>query len=97
MFERAVEKYLIKRVKDKGGTTRKVTYQGRAGAPDRWCFFPNGFLLIVECKKPDGVLEKDQEYEIKTLKRLGQEVAVVWSKAQVDELFDSFFLAELYY
>lgn len=84
--ESHVEDYLRKRVQELGGRYRKVTYQGRRGAPDQWCFFPDGLLLIVECKSDAGELEPIQKHEIRTLRAMGQKVFVAYSRPEVDEI-----------
>jgi hypothetical protein len=83
--ENKVEAYLQKRVTELGGFTRKVTYQGRAGAPDQWCFFPGGRLLIVECKAEDGTLDALQAQEIHQLKRYEFEANVAYTKEDVEK------------
>ena len=87
MKEDVIESHLIKKVAEAGGFTRKVTYQGRRGAPDRHCYLPGGRLLIVECKRPKGgELSKLQKVEISKLSRLGFEVHVVSTKEQIDAI-----------
>jgi hypothetical protein len=83
--ENRVEAYLQKRVTELGGFTRKVTYQGRAGAPDQWCFFPGGRLLIVECKAEDGTLDALQAQEIRQLIRYGFTAKVAYAKEDVEK------------
>lgn len=90
--ESSIENYLRKRVKELGGFHRKVTYQGRKGAPDDWCFFPGGRLLIVECKRPrKNKLDPLQEVEVAILQRAGFNASWVNSKEQVDALLAEFF------
>lgn len=50
MRESTIERYLVRRVKALGGEVRKVTWQGRRGAPDRLVMLPP--LLVREVKKP---------------------------------------------
>lgn len=88
--ENIVESYLQSEVKRLGGFTRKVTYQGRAGAPDQWNFFSDARLLIVECKAEDGVVDALQQNEINTLRRSNFQVHIVYTKQQVDELLERF-------
>jgi hypothetical protein len=88
--ENKVEAYLQKRVAELGGFTRKVTYQGRAGAPDQWCFFPSGRLLIVECKAEDGKLDALQVQEIRQLQRYAFNAKVAYTKEEVDEYLRSY-------
>lgn len=82
--ESYVESYIIERVKAMGGTTRKVTYQGRSGSPDRWCFLPGGRLIIIEAKSKVGRLSAIQKSEIEDLKALGFSVFVVHTREEVD-------------
>lgn len=85
--EKDVEKYLRERVKELGGFYRKVVYQGRQGAPDDWCFFPGGKLVIVECKGPGGRLTRQQAAEIEQLGKAGYHVHVVFSRVDVEKVF----------
>jgi hypothetical protein len=82
--------HLRKRVAELGGFTRKVTYQGRDGAPDEWCFFPGGKLVIVECKAKGGKLAPIQRDEITRLLSYQFSAWVAWSKEDVDEIFKDF-------
>lgn len=83
--EANIENYLRTQVKNAGGMHRKVVYQGRGGSPDDWCFFPGARLLIVECKAPGEKLQPHQAKEVKELRRMGFNVWVVDSYAEVDE------------
>lgn len=83
--EAIVETYLIKRVEELGGITRKLQYIGRNGAPDRMLLFPGGKLLFVECKRRGGKAEKHQARELEKLTQLGQTVALLDSKEGVDD------------
>lgn len=95
--ESSVESYLVAQVKAHGGDTRKVTYQGRKGAPDRWCFFPGGRLLIVECKRPNkNKLDPLQEIEVNWLQGMGFRATWLNTKEQVDEVLKAFFQATGY-
>lgn len=91
MKESAIETYLINRVAALGGFTRKVTYQGRTGAPDRWCFFPNGLLLIIELKRLQEYPSPLQNQEITDLRSMGQFVYWTNSKLGVDDILEKFF------
>ena len=88
--ENTVEAYLQSEVKRLGGFTRKVVYQGRAGAPDQWCFFPKGRLLIVECKAADGVVSPIQRAEINTLRTSGFVARVAYTKDEIDFYLQDF-------
>lgn len=86
--EAAIEHYLVKRVGECKGFTRKVVYQGRTGSPDRWCFFPHGVLVLVECKAPNGRLEANQIAEITALRAQGFVVYIVSNAAEIDAMLE---------
>lgn len=82
MRESEVEAYLVKRVKELGGETRKVKWIGRRGAPDRFVMLYGGFF--VETKPPGGQPRPEQEKEIEALRKSGVGVFVVDSYESVD-------------
>jgi len=84
--EKDIEKYLRDRVKALGGIYRKVVYQGRKGAPDDWCFFTGGQLVIVECKGRGGRVDKHQAVEHEELGKMGFKVHVVYSRADIEQM-----------
>jgi hypothetical protein len=92
MKESLIEKHTIKRVKELGGFTRKVVYQGRKGSPDRWCFFPGGLLVIVELKATGESPDSQQAQEIADLREMGMNVHWTDSKQGVDEILRCYFL-----
>lgn len=85
--EKDIEKHLRARVKQLGGIYRKVVYQGRKGAPDDWCFFPGGKLVIVECKGHDGRVDKHQAIEHEELAAKGFKVWVVYTRIEIEQMF----------
>lgn len=48
MRERDIERHLVRRVKELGGDCRKVTWQGRRGAPDRLVMLPGVNLALSD-------------------------------------------------
>jgi hypothetical protein len=86
MKESVLEAYCIQQANMRYGTTRKVVFQGRTGAPDRWIFLPGGKLIIMELKQPGKKPRPDQQAEINILIELGFSVHVVTSKGQIDEI-----------
>lgn len=88
--EAIVEDYLRKRIKELGGFSRKAVYQGRKGAPDQWCFFPGGRLLLVECKAKGEVPEPLQEVEMAALRKLGFWATWTDSREGVDRILEEF-------
>ena len=98
MKESSVEDYLVKRVKELGGEVRKVTWQGRKGAPDRLVMLPprdreENPTIWVELKAeglaalfPHTPHERQQAREHKRMRGMGQHVVVIDSYAGVDEV-----------
>ena len=87
--ERLVESYLVERIRAHGGETRKLTWVGRSGAPDRIALFPNGVVWFIECKAKAGKLSAQQKAEQEMLNRLGFLAVAVYSREEVDALFAS--------
>lgn len=91
MKERDIERALIRRVKEVGGEVRKVTWQGRRGAPDRLVLLPKQKrkarpLVFVELKAPNGKVSRLQALEHEILARFGVRVVVINSIEQIDEV-----------
>lgn len=87
MREREVESYLGDAVEKIGGKCIKFVPDLMPGMPDRIIVLPGGVLVWCELKKPKGgKLSSLQKLRHKWLRRMGQEVHVVWTKEQADEL-----------
>lgn len=84
--ESVIEKYLVAKVADFGGFTRKLTWIGRNGAPDRLVLLPGGWLAFVELKAPGKHPEPHQARELARLEFMGQRVRVIDSLLAVDML-----------
>lgn len=89
MRESEVEKHLVKRVKERGGTPYKFTSPQRRGVPDRLCAMPGGVIVFVEVKAPGELPRDDQAREHQRLRDLGMRVLVLDSKLEVDRWFSS--------
>lgn len=89
--EADIAKYLLKKTREHLGIARKVSYEGRNGAPDWWLFFPQGLLVIVETKRPAGSLRAVQSQELQALEGMGQNTEVAYTYADVDSIFDRYF------
>lgn len=88
MRESTVEGYLVDRVKATGGFVRKQIWLGCNGAPDRFCWWPNGRHAWIELKRPGKAatgLEPHQLREINKMLRSGLDVRVIDTKKGVDE------------
>lgn len=100
--EAELEKYLLRRVKELGGDTRKVRWIGRNGAPDRLVLLPEGYAqrgsdytgyrpapataFFVELKAPGKQPTAAQRYEHGQLQSYGLRVAVVDSIDEIERI-----------
>lgn len=84
MLESAVEKPSVAYAKKLGVKVKKKVFGEQL---DRWFFFPNGYLFIVEFKAPKKQLTGLQELEIEELQQLGYDVEV---HDNVDEFKEAF-------
>lgn len=75
--------YLQKRVRSMGGDTRKVSYEGRVGAPDRLVLLP-GRHFFIEMKAPGEKPRPHQLVEHERLKEAGFRVYVCDSPESID-------------
>jgi len=86
--EAIVEVYLKNKVESIGGICYKFSSPSRRNVPDRLCAFRLGVTAFVECKAEKGVLSRGQVKEFDRLANLGHIIAVVHTKAEVDEFID---------
>ncbi len=82
-MERDIEVYLVKRVKALGGHAYKFVSPSNRGVADRLVVLP-GVVWFVEVKAEGGRLSPLQTLFIEQMKRLDQNVIVVWNKEDVD-------------
>lgn len=66
-----------------GGTTRKLSYEGRAGAPDRLVLL-DGVHFAVELKRPGATPPEHQLREHERLRAAGLHVYVCDSEASLE-------------
>ena len=85
MRERQIERYLIRKVKEKGGEVRKLKYIGRRGAVDRLVLLPGRFFMI-ELKRPGLTAEAHQAREHARLRASGIVTYVLDSFESIDEV-----------
>jgi hypothetical protein len=87
--ESDVESYFCCQVTQLGGITRKLKWQGRNGAPDRFVSFPWTGPVLVELKRPGKKPQPHQGREAVELEKYGTEVWCCATHAQVDQfIFD---------
>ena len=87
--EKAIEAYLVRKVKDLGGVCLKYSNPGVVGYPDRVVLLQDGFTVWVELKSKGKQPNKVQQLRIDQLRQMGHNVAVVDSKDQVDTLLQA--------
>lgn len=86
MRERTIERALVRMVKARGGEVRKVTWQGRKGAPDRLVMLP-GVSIWVELKAPGKQPTRQQLREHARMRDMGQCVLVIDNLEVVKAVF----------
>lgn len=77
MLERDIEKALVKRVKELGGTAEKFTSPGRRSVPDRLVTLPGGRIIFVELKAPGKKPTENQLRDHNRRRELGCDVRVI--------------------
>ena len=87
--EKAIEAYLVRKVKDLGGVCLKYSNPGVVGYPDRVVLLPGGFVVWVELKSKGRKPNRVQQLRIGQLRAMGHNVAVVDGKEQVDVLLQA--------
>jgi len=86
--EESNEEYLLRRVKETGGETRKVKWLGRRGAPDRlvgWKALGRYSFVELKEKSQSWGLQDHQRREIEWLKAIGLRVAILSSRTEIDQ------------
>ena len=82
--EKAIEAYLVKRVKELGGKCLKYANPSETGYPDRLVILPYRLAFWVELKSYAKKPRPIQTKRINELRKLGQTVHVVSSREAVD-------------
>lgn len=75
--ERDIEKWLRQKIEQMGGIAMKFTSPGNDGVPDRIAILPGGQVWFIELKASGEEPRKIQEWQIKRLRNLGCNVAVI--------------------
>ena len=87
MKESEIEKILVREVKRLGGIAYKWVSPGNDGVPDRIVIFPDQNPIFVELKTDRGRLTALQGVQIGRLKKLGQNVTVVYGMDGLSQFF----------
>ena len=86
--EKAIEKYLVKEAERRGMLCLKYSNQNMTGFPDRILLCKESRVIWVEVKSVNGRLNPIQKIRMDQLTEMGHLVKVVWSRKDVDELFN---------
>lgn len=86
--EQAVEKYLCKRIKEHDGYCVKLVPASLVGVPDRLVILQDGRNIYVELKTEEGKLSQIQIAVHMRLRKMHQQVYVLWSFEDVDWFID---------
>jgi hypothetical protein len=90
--EGRVQKYTKERFEALGGLVRKLSYEGRSGAPDLLVILPGGIIWFVEVKKDENTKpDPHQLREHARMRKRGANVFVVGSIKQVDTLIADYY------
>lgn len=90
--EGKIQKYAKERFEAIGGLVRKLSYEGRAGAPDLLVILPGGIVWFVEIKKDESTKpDPHQLREHERMRKRGANVFVVGSFKQVDDLIANYY------
>lgn len=90
--EGRIQKYAKDRFEALGGLVRKLSYEGRSGAPDLLVLLPGGIILFVEVKKDENTKpDPHQLREHERMRKRGANVFVVGSFKQVDDLIANYY------
>ena len=90
--EGKIQKYAKDRFGAIGGLVRKLSYEGRSGAPDLLVILPDGIVWFVEVKKDENTKpDPHQLREHERMRKRGANVFVVGSFKQVDDLIASYY------
>ena len=93
--EKAIEQYLVRKVKELGGVCLKYSNAGMVGYPDRVCLLPGRWAFWVELKSKGGRLSEVQKARQWQIRRLGHPVYVCRSRADVDGVLELYREEEL--
>lgn len=86
LSEKALEAYLVKRVKMLGGVALKYSNPTCTGFPDRLLLLPGGRTAWCELKSRGKKPRAVQQARIQQLRELGQAVYVVSSRDEIEKM-----------
>ena len=90
MREAEIEKILVTGVKKLGGRAYKWVSPGNDGVPDRIVVLPEQPAVFVELKTETGRLTYLQRVQIDRLKKMGQDVRVLYGEKMVRTFLEEY-------
>lgn len=84
--EKALERYLVERVKSLGGVCLKYSNPGMVGYPDRICLLPGGRVLWVELKSKGEKPTAIQLIRHSQMSAIGHSVHVCDSRESIEQM-----------
>lgn len=90
MKESEIEKILVQNVRNVGGRAYKFVSPGNDGVPDRLVLLPYGRIVFTELKTETGELSDLQRMQLKRIRALGQETAVIRGIDGVSQFFHDY-------
>jgi Holliday junction resolvase len=85
MLEKDIERYLVRRITERGGKAYKWVSPGHVGVADRIVMLPGGVVWVVELKTVKGRLSPLQKVFAADMARMGINYIVIRSKGEVDQ------------
>jgi hypothetical protein len=85
--ESSIEKRLVQQVRPLGYEALKFISPGTDGVPDR-IVVGHGRVIFVELKTETGRLSAIQKVQIRRLRKLGQDVRVLYGMSEVADFLD---------
>lgn len=92
MKESQIEKYLVRKVREKGGLCYKFTSPGNPGVPDRIVITPDGRTIYVELKTDIGRLANIQKWQRSEMEKRRVDVRVLYGMNAVKEFLKEVFV-----
>lgn len=87
--EKALERYLVQRIKSLGGVCLKYSNPGMVGYPDRICLLPGGRTVWIELKSKGEKPTTLQRLRHGQLSAIGHTVYICDSRASIDRALSS--------
>ena len=89
--ESAIERYLVRKVKEHGGLCYKFVSPGNPGVPDRLVILPDGRVIFVELKTDVGRLAKVQKWQRSEMIKRRADVRVLYGRDAVEDFLREVF------